>query len=118
VGEADTAGAATEGLLMADKAWLERESRALTDKGKLIEAGWIGLRIAAIPLDASALQLQEMRMAFFAGAQHLFASILTILEPDAEPTDKDLERMDLIQRELQDFINVFTIRSIPTQGRA
>jgi hypothetical protein len=103
---------------MADKAWLERESRELADQGKLIEAGWIGLRIAAVPLDASALQLQEMRMAFFAGAQHLLASIMTILEPDAEPTHKDLERMDLIQRELQDFINVFTIQNCPTEGRA
>jgi hypothetical protein len=103
---------------MADKAFLERVSRELTDQGKLIEAGWIGLRIAAIPLDASALQLQEMRMAFFAGAQHLFASIMTILEPDAAPTDKDMERMDLIQRELQAFINDFTIRNCPTTGQA
>lgn len=29
---------------MADRAYLERLSRELTDKGKLIEAGWVGLR--------------------------------------------------------------------------
>lgn len=105
---------------MADRAYLERLSRDLTDNGKLIEAGWIGLRLACFPPngDAPALQLQEMLQAFFAGAQHLFSSIMTILEPDSEPTDKDLERMDLIDRELKAFINDFTIRNLPTVGSA
>lgn len=101
---------------MADRAYLERFSRELADKGKLIEAGWIGLRLACDLEDAPAIQLQEMRQAFFAGAQHLFSSILTILEPDAEPTDKDLARMDLIDRELKAFINDFTLRHTPTEG--
>jgi hypothetical protein len=35
---------------MADKAFLERLSRELTDQGKLIEAGWIGLRIVRVPI--------------------------------------------------------------------
>lgn len=103
---------------MADKAFLERLSRELVDKGKLVEAGWVSLRLAAIPLDAPAIQLEEMRNAFFAGAQHLFSSIMTILEPDAEPTEKDLERMDLIDRELKAFINDFSVRRLPTEGRA
>jgi hypothetical protein len=103
---------------MADRQYLERLSRELTDKGKLIEAGFIGLRLAAIPLDAPATQIEEMRNAFFAGAQHLFSSIMTILEPDAEPTEKDLERMDLIDKELRLFINDFSIRNLPTGGSA
>lgn len=48
---------------MADKAHLARVSRELTDKGKLIEAGWVGLRIACDLHDAPADQLQEMRQA-------------------------------------------------------
>lgn len=103
---------------MADRAYLERLSRELADQGKLIEAGWVGLRLAAVPLDASAVQLEEMRNAFFAGAQHLFSSIMTILEPDAEPTDKDLERMTLIDKELRAFINDFTMRRCKAEGRA
>lgn len=103
---------------MADKAFLERLSRDLADKGKLIEAGWVGLRVACDLEDAPKVQLEEMRNAFFAGAQHLFSSIMTILEPDAEPTGKDLERMDLIDKELRAFINDFTIRNIPTGGSA
>lgn len=101
---------------MGDRAYLERLSRELTDKGKLIEAGWIGLRLAAVPLDAPAIQLDEMRNAFFAGAQHLFSSIMTILDPGAEPTDKDLERMDLINSELQAFIKDFELRHIRSRG--
>lgn len=88
---------------MADREFLERLSRELTDKGKLIEAGWVGLRLAAIPQDAGKLQLQEMRKAFFAGAQHLFSSIMTILDEDREPTDEDLRRMSLISDELESF---------------
>lgn len=103
---------------MADKAFLERLSRELADQGKLIEAGWVGLRVACDLHDAPKDQLQEMRNAFFAGAQHLFSSIMTILDPGAEPTDKDLERMDLIDKELRAFINDFTIRNIPTGGSA
>lgn len=103
---------------MADRAFLKRLSRELTDKGKLIESGWIGLRLACDLEDAPKVQLEEMRNAFFAGAQHLFASIMIILDPGADPTDKDLERMDLIDRELKAFINDYTIRNIPTGGSA
>ena len=92
---------------MADREFLERLSRELTDQGKLIEAGWIGLRLAAIPEDAPKLQLQEMRMAFFAGAQHLFGSIMAILDEDREPTDADLRRMDLIDKELRGYLADF-----------
>ena len=37
-----------------------------------------------------------MRMAFFAGAQHVFDGIMTACEPGDEPADKDLPRLDLI----------------------
>lgn len=103
---------------MADRAFLQRLERELVDKGSLIEAGFVGLRLAAIPLDASAVQIEEMRNAFFAGAQHLFSSIMTILEPGTEPTAKDLERMDLIDRELKKFINDFTLRHTKVGGSA
>lgn len=92
---------------MADRAYLERLVRELTDKGQLIEAGWVSLRLAAISPDAPKLQLEEMRNAFFAGAQHLFSSIMTFLEEGSEPTDTDLRRMDLIQTELDTFIAAF-----------
>ena len=103
---------------MADRDYLQRLERELVDKGKLIEAGWVGLRLAAIPLDAGAVQLDEMRNAFFAGAQHLFGSLMDILEPDAEPTEKDMQRMDLIDQELRNFIKDFELRHGIAKGRA
>lgn len=92
---------------MADRAHLDRLTRELTDNGKLIEAGWVGLRIAVDLIDAPSDQLREMRMAFFAGAQHLFGSIMGILDPGEEPTEADLRRMDLIDAELELFIRDF-----------
>ena len=43
---------------MADRALLERLSRALTEQGLLIEAGWVGYRLAVISPDAPAIQLE------------------------------------------------------------
>lgn len=103
---------------MADKKYLERLTTELTDSGKLIEAGWVGLRVACDLIDAPADQLREMRMAFFAGAQHLVGSIMTVLEPGDEPTDKDLQRMSLIHTELDVFIKDFELRHTPTKGSA
>jgi hypothetical protein len=90
---------------------LDELSRQLIDKGLLIEAGFASLRARAIPPDASPVQLDEMRSAFFAGAQHLFASIMGVLDPDAaEPTEKDMERMGKIDAELRAFINEYQMR--------
>lgn len=97
---------------------LEKLTRNLTDSGKLIEAGWMGLRFMSIPPDAPKVQIDEMRMAFFAGAQHLFGSIMGILDPGSEPTDGDMRRMEQIDAELKSFIVEFEARHLPTGGVA
>lgn len=74
--------------------------------------------LASIPLDASADQLEEMRNAFFAGAQHLFSSIMTMFEPGDDPTEPDLDRMTLIDKELRAFINDYQLRNFPSEGSA
>lgn len=101
---------------MADRAYLERMTRELADKGQLIEAGWIGLRLAAIPLDASATQLDEMHKAYMAGAQHLWSSIMTMLDPGLEETEADMRKMSLIADELQAYANKL-MADLPTAGR-
>jgi len=103
---------------MADRQFLEQLSRRLADDGKLIEAGWVGLRIAAMPLNAPAVQIEEMRNAFMAGAQHLFASIMTIMDPGEEPTEADLNRMSLISDELEAFGEELKLRLARTKGSA
>lgn len=103
---------------MAERAHLERLSKEMADRGRLIEAGWIGLRLAAVPLDAPAAQLDEMRTAFFAGAHHLLQSIMTMMDPGDEPTDADMARMDGIQAELDGFFEDFKLRHAQAEGRA
>jgi hypothetical protein len=75
------------------------------DRGLIIESGWVGLTIIWGLENAPVVQKMEMRKAFFAGAQHLFTCIMNVLEPGAEPTDKDLKVMDGVFKELEDFKN-------------
>jgi hypothetical protein len=103
---------------MADRQYLEQLSKRLADDGKLIEAGWVSLRLNGIALNAPAIQLDEMRMAFMAGAQHLFASIMTILEPGAMETEADLRRVDLIHQELESYRAELELRVGRPKGSA
>lgn len=102
---------------MADRAFLETLSRRLADEGKLIEAGWVAMRLHAVPLNAPAIQLDNMRMAFMGGAQHLFFSIMTILDPGSEPTDADMQRMSQIAAELDSYGEELVLR-LGTKGSA
>lgn len=97
---------------------VDEVTKRFTDEGKIIEAGWASLKIMVIPADASETQLHEMRMAFFAGAQHLFGSIMSILDPGEESTENDLKRMELISDELQRFIADFSLKHAPSEGSA
>lgn len=82
-------------------------ARALTNKlaaeGKIMRGGWEGYKMLLDPR-AGPVQLEETRIAFYAGAHHLFASIMNILDPGKEPTEKDLNQMSLINKELEEFI--------------
>lgn len=53
---------------MADRQYLERRVKDLTDKGQHIEATWVEFRMRFLPLDATGDQLTDMRTAYFAGA--------------------------------------------------
>ena len=53
-----------------------------------------------------------------AGAQHTFASVMTMLEPGDEPTAADLSRMDKIAAELEAFKAELARDHYPTRGSA
>jgi len=93
-------------------------TKALVDKGKLIEAGFAAYRILAMHPAATPNQINECRMAYFAGAQHLHASMMSFLEPGKEPTEKDLNRLTLIDDELQAFAEELKLRFSKPQGFA
>lgn len=82
---------------------IEGVSKKFADEGKLIEAGWVAMKLSVLPQEMGEQQERDMRMAFMAGAQHLFASIMAVMEDDHEPTETDLKRMDLIHAELEAF---------------
>jgi hypothetical protein len=92
-------------------------TRMFVDQGKLIEAGWIVLRIMAAPDDWSEEMLDEMRNAYFAGAQHLFASMMSVMEEGAEPTEADMRRVSAINDELNAFIKAYKLKRVRPAGR-
>jgi hypothetical protein len=93
-------------------------AEGLADAGKIIEGGFAGFRMMVIPSEAPPIQVNEMRMAFFAGAQHLFASIMAVMDTDREPTPRDLHRMSMIHEELEAFRKDFELNHLPTDGSA
>lgn len=103
---------------MADRAFLERLTKELTNQGKLVEAGFIGYRLAVMDPNAPADQLEECKLAFFAGAQHLFASLMTVFDASEEPTEADLNKMNLIHDELQNFAEQIMLRASKKKGKA
>lgn len=93
-------------------------TKELTDQGKLIEAGFAAFRVMVMAKDAPPIQISEMRLAFMAGAEHVFSSIMNILDPGEEPTPADLRRMDLIDKEIGEWRGRISERVQPSQGRA
>ena len=93
-------------------------TKMLNDEGKLIEAGWVGFDIMTIPETAGPVQRKEMRQAFFAGSLHLFSSIMSIMDDGEEPTYKDMKRLDMIHKELDEFRRALELKHGGIQGTA
>lgn len=91
-------------------------SKAAVDNGKLIETGFDALRTLAIAKDAPQVQVDEMRLAFMAGAQHLWGAMMDCLDPGADETPADLQRMQSIQYELDRWEQKIRLRIEPTKG--
>lgn len=97
---------------------LEALAKKFADEGRLIEAGYIGMRMTLIPPTATEGQVRDMRLAYMAGAQHLFAALMVILDEDAEPTDTDMRRMELINKELAAFADELRLMVKKPRGSA
>lgn len=93
---------------------LEAIARKLVDEGKLIAAGFVAVRVM-FP-HVSDEELERLQNAYFGGAQHLYASIMAIMESDREPTAKDMERMEQIHDELEAWAK--TMRLPPRRAGA
>jgi len=86
---------------MVDKQQIAIElTKKLADEGKLIEAGFAAMQVLMLQ-NASAAQVRDMRIAYMAGAEHLFRSITAVMDPGLEETERDMRRMTLINDELE-----------------
>lgn len=97
---------------------MQELTRKLTDEGLLIEAGWASLRKVWLASDTPEAQVADLRKAFMAGAQHTWASMMTMLDPGDDPTTADLSRMEKIQNELDAFGRELARDHYPTKGNA
>ena len=70
----------------------------------MLKEQWESFNREVIPSDAGPIQREEMRRAFYAGAQAAFRGILAMLDPGSEPTKKDIANMDALDKELRDFV--------------
>lgn len=86
---------------------IEAITKKLMDEGRIIEAGWQSFALMVLSPAAPEVQRIEMRKAFFAGSQHLFGSMLISTDdddPDGDATADELRRMELIDKELGQFV--------------
>lgn len=70
------------------------------DQGRLIQAGWVAFASTMYPDGMPPMQAEQLRNAFYSGAQHLFSSIQVVFDEGQEPTDADMQRFTLIDSEL------------------
>lgn len=94
---------------MASREALERLTKELITEGLLVEAGFLSLRLATLPDKVSEVQLREMRMTFFAGAQHTFASMMSILAKDAVWSEETEAQIEQIVAELKTFVTISSV---------
>lgn len=104
---------------MADRAHLDRMAKQLVETGRPIAAGFIGSRLAGfIPANATPEQLEQYRLIFMAGAQHLWGMIFAIMDEDREPTPADERRMSIIDSELEAWYEEQAKKhGLPPRGR-
>lgn len=76
----------------------------------LVEMGWLSYREQVVPTSASAVQVQESRRAFYAGAAHIF-SVLGALGGDEFSEYQGVQTMERVSAELRQYA-----RDVGTSG--
>lgn len=72
-------------------------------KRLLMAEQWDQFARAVLPKNVSLIQRQEMRRAFYAGAESILFRVITAFAPETEPTDADLQIMVDLDAELKAF---------------
>jgi hypothetical protein len=80
----------------------EQITKNLAAQGKLIEGGFAAY-VHLYMKDADPAAIDLMRRAWFLSADHIFASLLNVMDADREPTAQDMKIMEHLERELATF---------------
>jgi len=86
--------------------------------GKRLETEWLKLRCMWIAADAPQDLVDNLRSAFFAGAQAMITLMSGGLAPGEEPAKDDEEFVAGLNAELEEFISDFEIRTLRAGGNA
>lgn len=84
-----------------------RTSDFLKKPGPRIEDAWEGYRRLVIDGRETGVDASDVELAFKAGAVVLFHTVLRMLDPGTEATDRDLHNMDRLNAELEAFTATF-----------
>jgi hypothetical protein len=85
----------------------EAQRRRNADKQPSIAAAWRGYQEEVLGPTAPAIQREECRLAFWAGAAVLFRALIESVDPSPEQTDADLARMEALAAEIDAFEKTF-----------
>lgn len=83
-----------------DPELLRQFSQKLVDEGKIIAAGFEVVK-NTLGQGLPAAEIGRLQLAYFAGAQHVFSSIITMFEDGDGATEKDIERLTKMGMEIE-----------------
>jgi hypothetical protein len=82
-----------------------REKKPMKAKRQLVAEKWNEFA-RILPPGVSKIQRDEMRRAYYCGAQDIVFGIIAAFTLDSEPTAEDVQVMEDLQRELSDFADL------------
>jgi hypothetical protein len=97
---------------------IQEIAQDLLDQGLVVEAGWEMYRVMALPHSAPTSELDRVKEAFFAGAQHVLGPVMSALEPGVEPSETDIRRMHALAQELDRFSDLLWLKYSRPMGSA
>src|SRR5690349_14435852 len=96
----------------------DKIARGLADRGMLVQAGFAAFAGTPILEGKTEAQRHELLVVYMSGAQHVWGSIMGMLDAGDEITEADMRRMDSIRKELDRWAKILAARFIETKGTA
>lgn len=72
---------------------------------KIVERLWEDYRFGVVPHDASSIQVNECRRAFYGGVQSILAEMTRAMSPGDDITDEDMSFVSSVNAELSAFLH-------------